>query len=235
MNDGSRNGLLFQIIDHHTGVMAMTKHVINFCKTFLMMMVLVAMGAFEGIVEAQDKNVDLLIAAVQGDTEKVEILLKEGADVNSKDNNDRTALIRVSSRGHIDVVKLLLDRGADINARSKTGETALLSASGRGGLDVIKLLLEHGADVTAKNKNDQTVLMLPCWAGQVDVVKLLLDKGADFRAKDKKRPHCSDVGLGARPGSSCRIVEIIRSQRVKRSPHCICIKNLLQSSMPQAS
>lgn len=75
----------------------------------------------------------LCIAAAQGHTELVELLLRQGADVNAFTRPDpatgivtMTPLMAAAMNGHADVVELLLRHGADLSA--ETGETALYPA-----------------------------------------------------------------------------------------------------------
>ncbi len=45
--------------------------------------------------------------AIQGDSDSVQALLNNGANVNEKCINDNTALMRASMRDHTEIVKLL--------------------------------------------------------------------------------------------------------------------------------
>ena len=47
----------------------------------------------------------------------VEYLHQEGADINIRDNDGRTALMWAAEMGHEDIVKYLHQAGADINIR----------------------------------------------------------------------------------------------------------------------
>ncbi len=49
---------------------------------------------------AQDINSELIEAAKNGDTVSIKALLEAGADVNTTDVNDRTALIWAAQKGH---------------------------------------------------------------------------------------------------------------------------------------
>jgi Ankyrin repeats (3 copies) len=104
---------------------------------------LVALGIWVGLTWAEDSREELLGAAAQGDLEKIGILLKDGADVNVKDQNERTALMLPAWAGQFEVVKFLLEKGADVNARDKNGRTAMMWATDQGETKIIELLRTH--------------------------------------------------------------------------------------------
>jgi len=52
-----------------------------------------------------------------GQLQILRLLLDANANVNAKDNNGYTALIKASNRGNIDVVRVLLDAKAEVNIR----------------------------------------------------------------------------------------------------------------------
>ena len=61
--------------------------------------------------------------ALHGRTEVVQLLIKNGADVNIKNGDGATPLHSAAFLGRIDVAKLLLENGADIKARNNDGAT----------------------------------------------------------------------------------------------------------------
>ncbi|GAB6178795.1 hypothetical protein JCM14036_01140 [Desulfotomaculum defluvii] len=70
-------------------------------------------------VNAVDKNFGwsaLHYAVYEGNQEKVQVLLDEGADINIKGNDGQTPLIRASIVGNAEVVQLLIRNGADVFA-----------------------------------------------------------------------------------------------------------------------
>lgn len=113
-----------------------------------------------------------------------ELLLKNGADINAKEETDSTVLHLASSNGHKDVAELLLMNGADINAKEESGWTALDCACRFGYKDIAEVLLLHGADVGAKNEDLRTPL---------DV--LLLNPLIKWSAKDLLMGVLKKLGL----------------------------------------
>lgn len=62
---------------------------------------------------------------VENRFEKMDFLLKKGADINAKDEKGNTALIYAAQSGDEKLIRKLLDKGADINVRNKKKQTAL--------------------------------------------------------------------------------------------------------------
>ena len=67
----------------------------------------------------------LIIAAFNGCTDIVKMLLDAGANIEHKNDQGENALISAAQEGNINVVKILLDAGADVNQSNTDGETAL--------------------------------------------------------------------------------------------------------------
>ncbi|MEI0518875.1 ankyrin repeat domain-containing protein [Brachyspira murdochii] len=89
--------------------------------------------------------IELLEASKNNDLETLKALIENGADVNVKDDYNKTALMYASEKGHLEIVKYLLDKGADINAKDNYGKTALMYASEKGHSEVAKFLKSKGA------------------------------------------------------------------------------------------
>jgi len=76
----------------------------------------------------QDDNT-LISACRCDDLAEVARLIAAGADVNARDNDGRTPLVRAAWYGHPDIVAALLKAGADVDARNNDGKTALMWAA----------------------------------------------------------------------------------------------------------
>jgi hypothetical protein len=72
-------------------------------------------------------------------------LLRAGANPNSKDSNNATALIWAAQGCSADAVRMLLAAGADVNARAKGGGTALTTAQALKRSEIIAVLEAAGA------------------------------------------------------------------------------------------
>jgi len=127
----------------------------------------------------------LLSASIEGHSNMVLLLIKNGADVNARYEFERwsTSLHAAAGRGHLGVVNVLLEEGAELALKNPMGETALHVAVTAGNRDVVRSLLQNGADVNAKMEVNLTPLHLAAHFGQLEVAKLLLDEGAEVNAR----------------------------------------------------
>ncbi|MED6272798.1 Ankyrin repeat and SAM domain-containing protein 6 [Characodon lateralis] len=73
----------------------------------------------------QDGASPLMMAAVSGQLEVVQLMVEKKADVDKQDSvHGWTALMQATYHGNKDIVKYLLSQGADVNLRAKNGYTA---------------------------------------------------------------------------------------------------------------
>lgn len=94
----------------------------------------------------------LMLAAASGKEALVELLVKKGADVESRafgseQTEGLTALMAAAMNGHSGIVRFLIDRGAGVNHRTRSGFTALLLAASRGHLTCVETLIAKGASI----------------------------------------------------------------------------------------
>lgn len=120
-------------------------------------------------IDAQDMfgNTPLHWTAIHGYYDLTNFLLKNGANPNSLNDQQQSALMKASQSGFLKIMKLLIDNGANVNARDTVkGRTPLhwaqrMREGGRlkrgdqmtkeRALDVAKLLIQHGANPNIKD------------------------------------------------------------------------------------
>ncbi|MEI0604574.1 ankyrin repeat domain-containing protein [Brachyspira alvinipulli] len=81
-----------------------------------------------------------LDAAIFGDEDVIEKILKKNININIQDDVGNTALILACMEGHIEVVKLLVKANADKSIVNKYGNNALFYAKKKNYPDIVKLI-----------------------------------------------------------------------------------------------
>lgn len=106
-----------------------------------------------GVVYADDEMLEastaVSLAAVEGHTECVKLLLAAGADVRTYAGG--ITLIMVAFHGYKDCLQLLIDAGVNVDAQGGTGNTALMAAAYGGHKECVELLLVAGANMAHRN------------------------------------------------------------------------------------
>ena len=125
-------------------------------------------------------NEAVLLAAANGRTECLEVLIEAGADVNLCER--RSWPLELATRMN-STLELLIREGADVNV-VHFGETALHSAASRGLDFSLQLLIQAGADVNLGG--NETPLMLAAEQGKATCVRTLINAGADVHRTDVK-------------------------------------------------
>jgi hypothetical protein len=82
-------------------------------------------------------------AASKGRAAEVLSLLESGADINSVDDNKRTALMHAARQGYLEAVEILLEAGADKTLRDISNDTAEYDARAKGHKDIETLLRDY--------------------------------------------------------------------------------------------
>lgn len=140
-------------------------------------------------INNRDKVTDstaLDFAAKNGNREILQLLITNGAHVNSTSSTGQTPLMLLSEQATRDMVSDLITAGAKVNLEDNDGDTALGQAAAYHDSDVLKALLDAGAKVNEQNKLGQTALMRAAERNRMNNVRLLLHAGADFNLRDKE-------------------------------------------------
>ncbi len=121
-------------------------------------------------------NLSLIQAAERGKTEFVVQCIKDGADINARDERGRTPILAATHGNQADTVRALIMAGADINLQDHFLDNPLLYAGAEGLLEIVMLMNEAGADPTITNRYGGTALIPASEHGYVEVVKELLTR-----------------------------------------------------------
>ncbi|HVX01304.1 MAG TPA: ankyrin repeat domain-containing protein [Candidatus Babeliaceae bacterium] len=107
----------------------------------------------------EDGFTALLHAASSNNSEVVDFLINNGADVTIPDKHGLTALHYAAHHGNTHAIALLLENGADPNANNNTqGHTPLMLAAQTDSTESVKLLLNNNACPTMLDCNDKSAM-----------------------------------------------------------------------------
>ncbi len=143
----------------------------------------------------------LHIVASIGNISMTNLFIERGANVNAKQNDNRTPLISAVHRDHVEVARILLNNGADVDASNIKEEgvtymglaagTPLHWAAQKGSEKMVELLINKGANIDLICADGKTALHWSLMSTtRYSAAKLLIENGANVNAKanDGKRP-----------------------------------------------
>lgn len=109
-----------------------------------------------------------------------EFLVDSGAEIEARDSNGATPLLKAVECGKmITSVSLLLNKGANVNAKNNQGVTPLMSAVEQGSVETVRLLLEKKPDLEIMADDKTTALYIAAKRGFKPIVEMLLSAGAE--------------------------------------------------------
>ena len=159
-------------------------------------------------LKSKDGKTALHHAVHDGYVSPVEVLsclIKNGAEVNARDQSGRTPLMEACRRCRANVVTFLIEHGAEVNARDQSGRTPLMEACKHCRANVVTFLIEHGAEVNARDQSGHTPLMEACSHGEESAVTFLIEHGADVDPQDNDE----ETALHHAVYSDCESLEIL--------------------------
>ncbi|KAL2672434.1 hypothetical protein Neosp_013144 [[Neocosmospora] mangrovei] len=145
--------------------------------------------------------------AFDNDVAMGQLLIKNGAQLNTKDFHLRSPLrlalslpsyefaqLLVDSGHFLGVARELLKAGANPNHASNDGRNAMYWALYCGNVELFKLLIEHGGDVNYRWQHDEcTLVMMAAERGNMDILRVLVDAGADVGGQNKDGETALDL------------------------------------------
>ena len=145
-------------------------------------------------IDAQRQQIDIqnyrqesLFGAIsRNNASQVEVLVRQGADVNAWDERGFIPLGVAAQHNATAAIAKLVELGADVDMRNKHGFTPLESAAvADDSADAILKLVALGADVNGKNAQEKSPLHRAASGGNQNAASALLNCGADINARDE--------------------------------------------------
>jgi len=136
-------------------------------------------------IQLADSKVNLHTAVRDNNDELVRQLIKKGAFVDQRDEDDRTPLMWAVKNNNYEITEMLVKKGADINARDEDGRSVLIEAGDEDDTRIIELLIKEGADVNADYNDGWNALFEAINDEQTESARILLNAGARLEARDE--------------------------------------------------
>ena len=150
----------------------------------------------------------LHMAASANHIQMVKLLIKNRANINSKDEADNSPLHMAIYRGHGELAKLLIESGAYIHSRNYNGNLPIQMAAHAGLPDLIKLLIEAGSPVNVQDQAGDTPLHDAALQGHVEAARVLVGAGAAVNAENNRDRTPLDL---AEQNDHERLAEVLKA------------------------
>jgi ankyrin repeat protein len=137
-----------------------------------------------------DPNAELLEAAAVGDSERAAAALQRGADVEARDDHERTALLLAATHDHVGVAQVLIANGADPDALDDRHDTPWLVTGVTGSVGMLEALLPANPDLTIRNRFGGISVIPASHRGHVEYVRRVVQTDIDIN-------HINDPGWTA--------------------------------------
>ena len=136
-------------------------------------------------------------------------MIDAGADVNTRDKDNNTALILASMGGHLKCVEALIKEEADVNETGKDTQTALHRTAEGGHVRMVVSLIEAGADVNKQDVHKRTALIRATENDHGACVESLIGAGTDVNIFDMEQ--CTALNIAARQGYYTCVDHLVRA------------------------
>jgi ankyrin repeat protein len=132
----------------------------------------------------------LLAAAEDGDATGAALALRAGADLETRDDRERTPLLRAVTQDHVAVARLLVYLGADPDALDDRHDTPWLVTGVTGSVAMAEVLLPAKPDLKIRNRFGGVSIIPASERGHVDYVRRVVKTEIDVN-------HVNDLGWTA--------------------------------------
>ncbi|XP_057335618.1 putative ankyrin repeat protein RF_0381 [Microplitis mediator] len=146
-------------------------------KNIKIIEILIAAGA--DATNSFDINNSLHCAIIQNNYERIENLVKNGADINNTVYFNKSPLILAIEEGNKPVVELLIKNGADIHFVTEYGITAIVAAINNNYLELVEILIDAGADINPA-PGPLAPLERAIFMNKYEICEYLIQRGANI-------------------------------------------------------
>jgi ankyrin repeat protein len=155
-------------------------------------------------------------AARKGWVEGVAFLLSMGADVDSCESSDATALHIAARQNHPETVRLLLKNRSDPHGDARAATSPLHDTASP---VILSMLLDAGGRLDVRDRNRDTPLHIQVFHGRPQAVRCLLGRGANPGLKDRKgRPALFLLGGKGSAEEMLAVYHLFRDYQKTRHP-----------------
>ncbi len=119
------------------------------------------------------------------DKQTYELIIEQGANLNTEDEEGNTALILAAENNQFPLVRALLKSGCTVNSQGKEGKSALHWVAQSGYIDLVLKLIEAEAGLDVPDNEGNTALIIAAQNKHQVVVKELISHGADVNKPNK--------------------------------------------------
>ncbi|RDD43955.1 Transient receptor potential cation channel subfamily A member 1 [Trichoplax sp. H2] len=192
-----RSDILAPAIDGSTPIhSAASKGHVQVVQLFLQVSSSYGLSAIDLLsCEDNEKQLPFHRAAQGGHIKAMKICLENGTNINSTQNDGRTALHITAANGYYEATKLLLDKGASVNINNYQYRIPFFLASLYGHLPIMELLVDAGSEIDTVDYTKKTPLMCAAAKGHIAVIDYLLQHNADISSVDEVQRTCLHLAV----------------------------------------
>ena len=148
--------------------------------------------------------------------ECVEILLNNGVDVNTRDGNGMTGLMKSAMNGYAELMNLFIQKGADLSMTDNSGRNFLHYVAWFGKVNAPNLMA-HRPVYDAQDDLGMTPLHIACLHKRKDLIKSFVLGGSDLTKEDNDGRTAEQISIQAKHTSANVIFQEHRSNSTTAS------------------
>jgi len=151
-------------------------------------------------------NEELLKASKKGNANKVDYLIKLGAEVDVRGDYGQTPLLIALIYEKNLVARVLLENGADFRLKDVFGRNAIIYGAKCKDIELMKKFIKTKEDVNVEDELGFCPLWMAVLGGDSKMVEYLIEKGADIKVKSVA--GITPLGIAIK-NNDCEMVRVL--------------------------